>query len=453
MPGLLEGFGEFIKTPEGQGLLSAAFGGLAGAQRGAPLNSIGRAGLAGLTGYSGAIDRASQAKQQEQAQKFRDLQMSQTQMEMAQKQKEQELEGAISSHAQKFMQMPQAARQDTTGVDAILPEFMRTGGGMPAQPAKAGGFDSRGFLSTLPSVPGMNPLKAMEITAKYQPKETEFSTEPRFTPDGKSYLVGKDGSVKWLDGIKPRDKLEFVEGVGVNPYDAANTNRAIPNANKPFSMGADGKPIANTAFQNYEIQKAGAGASRVAVNTSDPTAVAQAAMKLQNDYRAATKPSYARAQAYESMVEAAKNPSPKGDLTMVYSFIKALDPDSVVREGEISLLNANRSVPDSIKGYAQKLHSGQSLLPKEREDLIKQAQTLTNSDYKRSRNDIQAYRDNSKRLGLDPDLYAPDPYDKFKPMQDPALKANTTAKSVTGTGMYQGKKVIRYSDGSIEYAN
>ena len=60
MAGLLDGWGDFIKTPEGQGLLSAAFGGLAGARKGQPINSIGRAGLAGLSGYTGAEDRALQ---------------------------------------------------------------------------------------------------------------------------------------------------------------------------------------------------------------------------------------------------------------------------------------------------------------------------------------------------------------------------------------------------------
>ena len=58
MAGLLDGWGDFIRTPEGQGLLSAAFGGLAGARKGEPINSLGRAGLAGLGGYSGAQDRA-----------------------------------------------------------------------------------------------------------------------------------------------------------------------------------------------------------------------------------------------------------------------------------------------------------------------------------------------------------------------------------------------------------
>lgn len=55
MGGLLD----FIQTPAGVGLLSAAFGGLAGARRGAgPLNTIGAAGLSGVAGYSAASANA-----------------------------------------------------------------------------------------------------------------------------------------------------------------------------------------------------------------------------------------------------------------------------------------------------------------------------------------------------------------------------------------------------------
>lgn len=73
--GLLDQFTQFAKTPEGQGLLSAAFGGLATAQRGAPLNSIGRAGLAGLAGYSGAIDREQQQADNAFQQQFKQAQL------------------------------------------------------------------------------------------------------------------------------------------------------------------------------------------------------------------------------------------------------------------------------------------------------------------------------------------------------------------------------------------
>lgn len=82
MAGLLDGFSEFVKTPEGQGLLAATFGGLAGARSGAPINSLGRAGLAGLSGYGGALDRQQHMAEAEQTKKLRDMQMQQSQMQM-----------------------------------------------------------------------------------------------------------------------------------------------------------------------------------------------------------------------------------------------------------------------------------------------------------------------------------------------------------------------------------
>ena len=95
MAGLLDGFSEFIKTPEGQGLLAATFGGLAGAQRGAPLNSLGRAGLAGLSGYGGALDRNQQTAEAAQMQKARDMQMQTQQMQLDAAKRQQEQQQAL----------------------------------------------------------------------------------------------------------------------------------------------------------------------------------------------------------------------------------------------------------------------------------------------------------------------------------------------------------------------
>jgi len=61
--GLLGGFGEYLQTPEAQGLLSATFGGMAAAGRGGPWNTAGAAGMSGLLGYSQAVN--SQADQQQ----------------------------------------------------------------------------------------------------------------------------------------------------------------------------------------------------------------------------------------------------------------------------------------------------------------------------------------------------------------------------------------------------
>jgi hypothetical protein len=78
MGGLLD----FIKTPEGQGLLSATFGGLAGARNGTPWNNLGRAGMAGVMGYGNAQDRQAQQGEAEQMKKYRQAQMDNYQSEI-----------------------------------------------------------------------------------------------------------------------------------------------------------------------------------------------------------------------------------------------------------------------------------------------------------------------------------------------------------------------------------
>lgn len=78
----MKGLLDFASTPAGQGLLAAAFGGLAGARRGQPINSIGRAGLAGLAGYSGAQDRVQQQEENAVQKQLRDMQMTQMREQM-----------------------------------------------------------------------------------------------------------------------------------------------------------------------------------------------------------------------------------------------------------------------------------------------------------------------------------------------------------------------------------
>lgn len=79
----MQGLLDLLKTPEGQGLLSATFGGLAGARRGQPLNSIGRAGMSGLLGYGNAVERQDTLADRAKGDEMRALQMQQMQQQLA----------------------------------------------------------------------------------------------------------------------------------------------------------------------------------------------------------------------------------------------------------------------------------------------------------------------------------------------------------------------------------
>jgi len=81
MAGLLDSFGDWAATPGGQGLLTAVAAGLAGARRGAPINSIGAGLMGGLQGYSQAQDQQMQQKRFDQQGKLFDAQMQNYQAE------------------------------------------------------------------------------------------------------------------------------------------------------------------------------------------------------------------------------------------------------------------------------------------------------------------------------------------------------------------------------------
>lgn len=297
-------------------------------------------------------------------------------------------------------------------MQGLVQQFGRPAVGMAADgfgPSAPASFDRQGYGTALEALDPIAGMQYMQSIQKQGPKLTAY---------------------------KPGDSVRDDSGREVFsiPQEAKAPN--VPSAIQEYEYAK--KQGYGGSYVDFQNAQNTAKAPKVAVDMRDPTAVAKAAMSFQNDYRTATKPSYARAQAYESMMQAAADPSAKGDLTMVYSFIKALDPESVVREGEIALVNSNRSIPDQIKGYAQKLATGKNLLPEERADLIKQAQTLTQTDYKRSRNDVKAYRDNAGRLGLDPDLYAPDPYAGFKPASATESKT-ATLSDIAATAKASGR--------------
>jgi len=249
MNGLLDGFSDFIKTPEGQGLLSAAFGGLAGARRGQPINSLGRAGLAGLSGYAGAQEQQSQAADRA----FKAMQ--QTRM-----QKDWQKEDAMTALAAQFMQPGQPgveARSATDAVESALPPNLQIPG-MPAiaaKPAQPPKFDAAGYSNALM---GIDPAKGAAF-AQSMAKDSMFGKVDAkdYTPES----VAKFAQSRSFGDLVPRSKMEVSSGGAVfDPY-AIKPGAFLADPNKPMMMTAGGA-VPNIPFQNYEMGKAAAGASR-----------------------------------------------------------------------------------------------------------------------------------------------------------------------------------------------
>lgn len=124
---------------------------------------------------------------------------------------------------------------------------------------------------------------------------------------------------------------------------------------------------------------------------------------LQNKYLAQTKAFRDIRDSYSQIKTVGKNASAAGDLSLIFSFMKMLDPGSTVREGEFATAAQAGSVPERIWGQYNKMISGERLTPGQREDFIRQASNL----YRNSLSQAEKTKAQIKKLaieyGLNPD--------------------------------------------------
>jgi len=154
------------------------------------------------------------------------------------------------------------------------------------------------------------------------------------------------------------------------------------------------------------------------INLSDPTAVQTQQLKTINQWEGVLKDSGAaetamRAQGFYAAYEQAKKGNTNADGAMIYNVAKVYDPAGAVQAGDVSTVLGSRSVPETIKGYAQKLTNGGTLTPTERDNMKKIIDTLVVERKKMIEPSLGTYRGINKRLGGD-DSAINNPFDMVK---------------------------------------
>lgn len=94
--------------------------------------------------------------------------------------------------------------------------------------------------------------------------------------------------------------------------------------------------------------------------------------KLRNEFQGLqTTKDYRKAAAtFKDAVEASKGGTKASDLNMVYAFATMMDPGSVVREGEMVMVNGTSSMSDRLRGLVNGLQGGATLSPETRQALL-----------------------------------------------------------------------------------
>jgi len=157
-------------------------------------------------------------------------------------------------------------------------------------------------------------------------------------------------------------------------------------------------------FQQFEMAKRAAGAPKIAVDLKDPTAVAKAQSEIVKDWRGVVKDTGAmevadRYNAAKSAVIEANSGNKAADGALIYAIGKIYDPSGAVQEGDKATILGNRSIPQSIKAYAQRALNGQSLLPEERAGLLAVASKVVESKAKNLEAQKAPYTNISLQMG------------------------------------------------------
>jgi len=110
------------------------------------------------------------------------------------------------------------------------------------------------------------------------------------------------------------------------------------------------------------------------------------------------------ANAYGRISASVKEPSAAGDLSLIFNYMKMLDPQSVVREGEFAAAAAAGGYGERIAAMVQKLKDGTLLTAAQRADFVDRANKLyteAESLYDNTRNQYITY---ATEAGFDDDI-------------------------------------------------
>ena len=160
----------------------------------------------------------------------------------------------------------------------------------------------------------------------------------------------------------------------------------------------------NPQFAQFLEKQTAAKAPKFAVDLKDPTAIAKAQSDIVKDWRSVVKDTGAmevadRFKAAKVAVEQGNAGNKAADGALIYAIGKIYDPSGAVQEGDKATILGNRSIPDSIKAYAQKAFSGQDLLPSERNGLLSVASQIVQSKAQNLETQKAPYTNISKQLG------------------------------------------------------
>lgn len=212
--------------------------------------------------------------------------------------------------------------------------------------------------------------------------ERQFESQRQQAEQGRlppGYRMGANGQAEAIPGLPPPAGERAPEGYRWN---------ADRTAMEPIPGGP------------AEAQRAAAAGARTEADAGRQRATEN---DLRGEYTKLTADFRTVQDAHGAIRAAAKSQNGAGDMSMLYSFVKLLDPTSVVRETEFAMAAASGSYGERIQGAVQRLATGERLPDSLRGAFLAEADNLLAARRQSYDQMTTAYRGLAERSGARPD--------------------------------------------------
>lgn len=196
-------------------------------------------------------------------------------------------------------------------------------------------------------------------------------------------------------------------------------------------------------LSNKKLAATGGGAKAAAVGFKN-----SATLRKEFDALPEVKQFKEVSTAFDKIQRAAKVPSAAGDLSLIFGYMKMLDPGSTVREGEFANAQNAGGVGDRIVAQYNRVKDGERLSGDQRADFLRQAEELYSAQGANYSSAAERYRGLAKKSGIPEDDVA---VMMARPGANAAAAPTAAAPQQAATGLR--KIAVNKKTGERRYVN
>jgi hypothetical protein len=315
--------------------------------------------------------------------------------------------------------------------------------------AKPSGFDYAGYANELA---GVDPMEALKLQQSLTEKGPKFSTAPQYDQNGRAFVLAEDGTMKYLGDVKARDKLEEVRlgnTVGFrSPYSTEIQGGAAigqsPDSRASNATSMRGQNMTDSRARERFAFDQGGGVEGVKPKLVGDQWVAAPSNMVAGEVRSAM-PSVAKKDAAEALqlIKTAREIIPKSTGSYMGAGVDQVGRLFGASTGGDTAAAQLKALEGALVSKMPKMSGPQSdkdvLLYKQMAGEIGNP-TIPQSRKLAALNVIEDIQ--SRHAGA----AAPD-------KNTGGASGDFGGKTVVKTGVMNGRKVVKYSDGSTEYAD